>query len=363
MIRLVVVELVLIGGVAIADTVTLTSGRVIEDVKVEQQGSKVKVTKADGSTATYPSDMVKSIEKKPTAKEVAEAAAKEAKAREAAEAAAKEAAAKEKAAAEAREAAATAQELANRRKALGANDVDARLHLAAWCEEKKLAVEAKSLYEEALALDASCAVAHKALGHVEYKGRWYADCKALVDGELERAKDDLVALRALVQLCLDRKYGVPPALFRRILTIAPDDVDAHRGLGHVQVDGKWVDVPLLESDFHVYYSAKALEGSPDMSRPKDPANNSLALVWSEAPEDIDRVLAALGKEGVAVVLIDEKGTEYPPYAVDKRMKYEPNGSSRVGNLALSFEIPREHGPLRLRVKASPLFELQLHKEQ
>ncbi len=34
-----------------------------------------------------------------------------------------------------------------------------------------------------------------------------------------------------------------PLVYPRILALAPDDESAHRGLGHVQVNGKWVDKP------------------------------------------------------------------------------------------------------------------------
>ncbi|MDQ7781114.1 MAG: tetratricopeptide repeat protein, partial [Planctomycetota bacterium] len=182
-----------------ADTVTLTSGKVIEDVATTDEGDTVRVTKADGSSMSYPRSMIKSIEKKPT----------------------------------------TTDELASRRRKLPAGDVKARLELAAWCIEKGRAQDAAKLYEEALEIDPACEEAHKALGHILFNDRWYASEPALIDAETERAKDDLAALKSLVARCDEKKVPPPPTLLNAIISLSPEDTDARRRLGHMKIGGQW----------------------------------------------------------------------------------------------------------------------------
>lgn len=195
-----------VAGRTSADTVTLTSGKVIEDVTVKDDGDKVRLTSTDGSSSVWPKSMIKSIV----------------------------------------HAATTGDELDRKRKALAPNDANARVELARWCEEKKLAKVASKLYEEAISLDPSCEPAHRALGHVAFHGRWYLSLDALVSAEATASKDDVARLRELVSLCDESKAAEPKTLLRRILELAPDDEKAHQRLGHVLVDGKWEERPELE---------------------------------------------------------------------------------------------------------------------
>ena len=123
------------GGSAAGDTVTLTSGKVLEEVETKKEGDKIRVTKADGSSVVYPLTMIKSIVDTLT----------------------------------------TPDELAQRRKALPPKDAKARIDLGRWCEERDLPLEARKLYEDAVAIDPDCAEAHSALGHFQLAGTWLAD--------------------------------------------------------------------------------------------------------------------------------------------------------------------------------------------
>ncbi len=185
-----------------ADTVTFASGKVIEDVQTTEEGDKIRIIKSDGSAMTYPKSMIAKIEKRATA----------------------------------------AQELPERKKALPPNDAAARVALAKWCEERKMAEAARALYEEAVTIDPNCSDAHHALGHVKLHDAWFGTTQAAVDAELPGARD-LAALRALVAFCDENHQTAPPNLLERILSLAPEDPDAHGRLGHVKVAGKWESDP------------------------------------------------------------------------------------------------------------------------
>ena len=73
------------------------------------------------------------------------------------------------------------------------NDVDALLDLAEWCKENKLFAEMKKVYTRVLRVDPDNKVAHSALGHVEYKGKWYSK------KEIERVKEMEMRDKGLVK--------------------------------------------------------------------------------------------------------------------------------------------------------------------
>ncbi len=149
--------LILPANSARADTVILTSGKVLENVQTEEEGDKVVIKRLNGSSVTYPKSMVRSIEKKLTDR----------------------------------------QEFEERSRRLPAGDAASRVALAAWCEERQFVAESRKLYEDALALDPNSSDAHRGLGHVQIGEAWHADPAKAIE-ELEKrgvvGADDLVAL-------------------------------------------------------------------------------------------------------------------------------------------------------------------------
>ncbi|GEM_PF-4796812 len=155
----------LLFGVAFADTVTLTSGKVLEDVETKKEGDKIRVTKADGSSVVYPAFMVKSIEEKLS----------------------------------------PAEELVQKRKALPSKDATARVDLARWCAENGMRKEAQSLYQEAIVIDPACAPARMALGHLKVGERWFEDAASAL-AEVKKEPNPGPALLALGSTCKEGRH-------------------------------------------------------------------------------------------------------------------------------------------------------------
>ncbi|MBI3097000.1 MAG: hypothetical protein HYY93_01960 [Planctomycetes bacterium] len=183
-----------------ADTVTLKSGKVYEEVEVTDQGDKLKIVQANGSSVVVPKSMVAKHVKtlKPP------------------------------------------EELQKRRSELKAGDVKARLDLARWCDEKGFPDDARRCREEAVALDPSCAEAHQALHHVPYRERWYISDRDLVVGETERAGREAKSLRDLIAYCDEKSLAdlVSPVVLK-LLEVEPDDIAFRKRLGHVRIGDHW----------------------------------------------------------------------------------------------------------------------------
>ncbi len=195
-----------------ADTVTLTSGRILEDVQVKDEGDKILITKADGSSVAYPRSMIKEIKHVKLPAEV----------------------------------------LLDRWKTLDAKDVKGRLDLARWCEVKKLTAGANQLYEEVLALDSKNEAAHTALGHIKVEAEWYSDAAEFVMKRHESLPSKDAASRvSLAQWCLEHKLGKDAIhLYEEAVAADPGCAEAHRGLGHVQVESVWyADLAAVLSEF------------------------------------------------------------------------------------------------------------------
>ncbi len=193
-----------------ADTVTFASGKVIEDVETKEEGDKIRITKADGSSMMYPKSMISKIDKKATAAQESGVKAKS-----------------------------LADEFQRKRKALPPDDAQVRIAFATWCDERDMAEDARSLYQEALSIDPKCADAHLALGHIKYNDDWFPTVQEAIDGEQITLAKDLAGLRELVTFCEANHATVPPGLLQHILSLAPDDEDAHRRLGHLEIEGRW----------------------------------------------------------------------------------------------------------------------------
>lgn len=73
-------------------------------------------------------------------------------------------------------------ELLKRRAALDPKDAQGRYELAGWCRKRAMSGEARSLYEETIALEPDHVGARAALGYVRFKGRW------ILEDDFYRAK-------------------------------------------------------------------------------------------------------------------------------------------------------------------------------
>jgi hypothetical protein len=176
----------LIAAGARADEIELVSGTVIEG-KTEDLGDSIKVIRS-GSTVVYPKSMIRKITPKKTSEEIYQ----------------------------------------ERTKELKAEDVDARLKLARWCLDKKMAREAVEEYRKIIAVapdheEARLGAGFRKLGDqwvteeafflakglVRHKGRWITPEERDLDVAMEEAKDLEKALADKIRIALERmKSGV-----------------------------------------------------------------------------------------------------------------------------------------------------------
>lgn len=172
---------VFLATAARADEIELLSGAVVEG-KTEDLGDSVKVTRS-GSSVVYPKSMIRKITPKKTSEEIYQEKTKE----------------------------------------LKAGDVDARLKLARWCLDRKMAKEAVEEYRKVIAAapdneEARLGAGYRRLddlwvteeafftakGLVRHKGRWVTPEERDLDLALEESKELEKALADKIRVNLER---------------------------------------------------------------------------------------------------------------------------------------------------------------
>ncbi len=294
-----------------ADTVILTSGKILEDVQTEEDGDKVRIKRADGASMSYPKSMVRSIEKKLTDR----------------------------------------QELDARSRRLPAGDAAARVALAAWCEQKHFAAESRRLYEDALALDANCGDAHRGLGHIQIGDAWVADPdQALAELEKRGAvgPDDLVALWKLCRTS-ERKSDAWRFLHQALQT-DPEHEGARDAMAWERNEGVWV----VDSTF-------VRQDEWKNSKPKNDSDELIVvgfpLVAPRYGETLRTLIVAVGGAG------DPDASDFELEGAEKTLgrasmvsaerKFGPKGALAEGTLSLVFAVERgAKGPFVVKYGAA-----------
>lgn len=119
------------------------------------------------------------------------------------------------------------EEFQQRKAALKAGDVNGRFELAEYCRENRLNKEADKLLAEILKIDPQHDGANRALGKIEYNGRWFTKSELEKFRELEAREMEEQGL-----ILHDGKWM--------------SKEDAMRAQGYVEVDGQWI--PREEAD-------------------------------------------------------------------------------------------------------------------
>ncbi len=158
-----------------ADEVELTSGRIVEG-KVEDLGDSIKVVRSGGSV-TYPKSMVAKITPKKTVEEIYE----------------------------------------EQTRALAAGDVPARLKLARWCLERKLAREAALEFAKIVTADPDNEEARLGAGYVRVGDAWMTEEEAnLAKGLVKHRGRWVTPEQRDLELALEEHKELEKAILREV---------------------------------------------------------------------------------------------------------------------------------------------------
>ncbi|MHC5036135.1 MAG: tetratricopeptide repeat protein, partial [Planctomycetota bacterium] len=119
------------------------------------------------------------------------------------------------------------------------SDVSGHYRLGQWCKRKRLAEEAKDLFEKVIALSPDHSGARRALGYVKWEGEWLTKAEksrrqkeSSYQSRLSRLKEGDAQGRYSLALWCKRNglYEEARELFRKVLSLNPEHTGAKKAL-------------------------------------------------------------------------------------------------------------------------------------